>query len=114
MSPDILTDADILRVSSAVELNDDEELTRKSVNQRWAAVTLITNDGQRFAASPKTPRGDIDQPLSDQEMLEKYRMFAVPILGAERAEHMRVLCASFDTLNAMEFSALLDLLLRKA
>jgi 2-methylcitrate dehydratase PrpD len=114
MSPDILTDADILRVSSAVELNDDEELTRKSVNQRWAAVTLITNDGQRFAASPKTPRGDIDQPLSDQEMLEKYRMFAVPILGAERAEHMRILCASFDTLNAMEFSALLDLLLRKA
>jgi 2-methylcitrate dehydratase PrpD len=111
MSPEILNDADILRVSTAVQLIDDEALTLKSVEKRWAAVTLVTRNGRRFEAAPRTPRGDVDQPLSDAEMLAKYRMFAEPALGTDRAEEMRALCADFDRLDASGFSALLDVVL---
>ena len=111
MSPDILSDADILRVSALVELIDDEELTRRSVAQRWAAVTLVDVDGARYTAAPKTPRGDVDNPLSEEELLAKYRMFAEPALGVDRAERVRGLCAGFDGLDSDGFGALLDLVL---
>ncbi len=114
MSPDILNDTDILRVSSAVELIDDAELTAKSVDKRWAAVTLIDQHGQRYDAPPKSARGDVDQPLSDTEILAKYRMFADPSLGAVRAEEMRVLCDGFDRLDAAGFAQLLDVVLSPA
>jgi 2-methylcitrate dehydratase PrpD len=111
MDAAVLEDKDIIRVSEATELIDDDEMTARSVEKRWAAVTIITKDGARYEAEPRSARGDVDAPLTEQEMHDKYHMFADPVLGRAKAEEIRALCLRFDDLDSGEFAGLLDLLL---
>ena len=109
-----LNDPEILRISRATTLIDDRELTRISVAQRWAQVTLVTGDGREFASQPRTPRGDADAPLSDAEIAAKFHAFADPVLGPPRAARIADLAGRFDSLDAATFTELLDLCLAPA
>jgi hypothetical protein len=82
-----------------------------SVGKRWAAVTILTKDGRRLSAPPRTPRGDTDLPLSDAEILAKFHGFADPVLGEERAGRLAQLSGRFDSLDAEGFGQLLDVVL---
>ncbi len=106
-----LNDPAILRLSHAITLIDDPEMTARSVAQRWAQVTLILKDGRRIADHPRTPRGDIDNPLSDAEISQKFHTFADQALGIDRATELEQLCARFDHLDAVATARLLDLCL---
>lgn len=109
LTPETLTDPDILRISRATKLIDDSELTARSVDKRWAAVTLVTIDGQRFELPPRTPRGDGDLPLSDEEISLKFHLFADDIFGESKANQLHDMTSSFDTLSAKEFEDLITL-----
>lgn len=111
LTPETLRDEAVLRVSRAVQLIDDPEMTRISIEKRWAQVTIVTADGQRYEAAPRTPRGDRDMPLSDAEMSAKYHGFADPVLGPGRAGRIEAACLSVDSLDAAGFAALCDDLL---
>jgi hypothetical protein len=95
-------------------LIDDAEMTRISTSKRWAAVSLTTGDGQEFAGTPRTPRGDIDAPLSDTEIATKFHAFADPVLGPARATRIEALSTRFDALDTTEFGELIDLCLSAA
>ena len=99
LTPETLQDRDILRLSHATKLIDDPELTARSVAQRWAQVTLVLKDGRELEAPPRTPRGDVDAPLTDAEIMEKFHLFADGSLGLERAAKLAMLCSSFDRLD---------------
>ncbi len=109
LTPQMLNDPDILRVSRATKLIDDAELTARSVDKRWAAVTLLTTDGRRLEAPPRTPRGDNDLPLSNEEMSKKFHLFANEVIGESRSERLHDMALSFDSLSAHEFEELLGL-----
>lgn len=114
LSPETLNDPDILRISRATQLIDDAEMTARSVQQRWAGVTLKTHDGGVFKAEPRTARGDRDDPLTDQDIKEKYQMFTDGILNKDKSEELFVLASSFDALDQKDFSRLMDLCLGEA
>lgn len=114
LTPETLRDPEILRISQATTLIDDPELTERSVKQRWAEVALVLKDGRRIQGIPMTPRGDVDQPATDQEIGDKFHLYSDEILGKSRADEIEDLCGRFDRLNAEEFSHLLDLCLSKA
>ena len=109
--PETLQDAEILRVSKATQLIDDDHYTKISVGKRWAEVTLRCHDGRSFTSPPRSPRGDRDMPLSDAEISEKFHRFTDPVLGRARADEIEELSGRFDSLDAAEFSRLLDLCL---
>lgn len=111
LTPQTLKDPDILRISRATELIDDPELTRLSTEKRWAQVTLVTTDGHEFADDPRTPRGDVDMPLSDGEISTKFHGFADPVLGRARATRIKELSTRFDALDRAAFRQLMDLCL---
>ena len=111
LAMETLSDPDILRISNATQLIDDEHFTRISVGKRWAQVTIELNNGTRFEATPRTPRGDTDQPLSDSDISEKFHLFADPVLGEARALEIEELCAGFDGLDSRSFGRLKDLCL---
>tara|TARA_R110002049_G_scaffold10127_2_gene50257 strand:+ start:47441 stop:48778 length:1338 start_codon:yes stop_codon:yes gene_type:complete len=111
LAEDTLRDPDILRVSRATTLVDDPHFTRISDGKRWAQVTLTLHDGQRVTDAARTPRGDTDLPLSDAAISAKFHGFADPVLGHVRAAQLEDLSGRFDSLDAADFSALLDLCL---
>ncbi|SPJ29429.1 MmgE/PrpD family protein [Falsiruegeria mediterranea] len=111
LAPETLTDPDILRLSRATTLIDDPHFTKISVGKRWAQVTLVLQDGTRLTSEPRTPRGDTDLPLSDQEISDKFHLFADPVLGRTRADEIEDLSTRFDSLSAQEVSRLFDLCL---
>ncbi len=114
LAEETLRDPDILRISRATTLVDDPHLTAMSQGKRWAQVNISTQDGQQFTADPRTPRGDTDMPLSDDEIADKFHLFADPVLGKKRADEIEELSARFDTLDTAGFARLLDLCLSSA
>jgi 2-methylcitrate dehydratase PrpD len=114
LSPDVLKDPEIRRISRATELVDDDHLTKISVGKRWAAVTLFLRNGGELTAPPRTPRGDPDDPMDDADFAEKYRRLAHPVLDADRAEGIVDRALRFDELPDGGFQSLLDELYRPA
>lgn len=104
-----LNDPEILRISRATKLIDDDEMTRISTDKRWAQVTIVTRDGRRFEDAPRTPRGDADQPLSDAEISSKFHALADPVLGRARAAEIEDLSTRFDSLSSDQLSQLFRL-----
>ncbi len=111
LAPHTLQDPDILRISRATTLIDDNHFTAISVGKRWAEVTLILQDGTRLTSEPRTPRGDTDLPLSDAEISTKFHLFTDPVLGTSRANEIEDLATRFDTLDQPGFARLMDLCL---
>lgn len=111
LRPETLSDTEILRVSNATQLIDDPHYTKISVGKRWAEVTLRSTNGRSFTSNPRSPRGDRDLPMSDAEISEKFHRFSDPVLGRERANEIEHLTGRFDSLDAGDFSRLLDLCL---
>ncbi len=109
----ILRDPEILQLSERIELIDDVEMTRISIDKRWAQVNIYLNDGRVLEDAPRSARGDPDDPISDDELQIKYHQFADAVLGRERAVELQQLAAQFDQLDKRDFSRLLDLSLSK-
>ncbi|MDH5410735.1 MAG: hypothetical protein OEY16_05055, partial [Alphaproteobacteria bacterium] len=52
--------------------------------------------------------GDPDDPLTEADFAEKYRLLAHPVIGAERAGRITERALRFDELPVGEFRKLLD------
>ena len=113
LRPDVLSDAEIRRVADATELVETEHYTAISIAKRWADVVVVTRDGRTLRSPPKAPRGDPDDPLTDDEISRKFRSFADPILGADAAAHIESACARLDSLTADEVGRLLSMVLER-
>jgi 2-methylcitrate dehydratase PrpD len=108
-----LKDPNILRISTATTLIEDPYLTQISEGKRWAQVSILMQNGTRYEAAPRTPRGDTDLPLSDAEISEKFHHFSDHILGSTIARKIEELTTSFDELDATGVQSLLNLILTK-
>jgi 2-methylcitrate dehydratase PrpD len=85
LASSVLDDSEIRRISLATELVETEHYNKISTRERWADVTLYLTDGRELQSPPCKPKGDYDDPLSDEEISQKFHLFADPVLGAERA-----------------------------
>lgn len=80
-----LHDEAILALYERVEICEDPRLT-ELFPRLWASrVTLETNDGRVLEAEVTTPRGEPANPLSRDDIVEKFRRLAEPVTGVERA-----------------------------
>lgn len=111
LTNDTLQDPDIQRISKATQLIDDPHYTKISVGKRWAEVSMTLTDGRTISAAPRTPRGDTDMPLSDQDISEKFHLFTDPVLGRTRADEIETLSTGFDALSAVDLMRLNELCL---
>ena len=113
LTAETLKDPEILRISTATELIDDPHLTQISEGKRWAQVSLRLRDGRSYGSAPRSPRGDVDMPLEDSEISQKFHLFTDPILGSHNAKILENLCANFDQLDPPGLHSLLELVLKK-
>ena len=64
-----------------VELRVDPEADAAYPRRRAAAVEVTTAAGERLVHRCPTRKGDPDNPLTDEELTDKYRELTEPVLG---------------------------------
>ena len=110
LQPSALEHPAIRRLCANTDLVESAHLTEISVKKRWADVTLFLKDGRELESAPRSARGDPDDPLTDEELDRKYRRFAEPALGRDRAAEIQALGRQFDSLPAKDLERLCNLL----
>ena len=81
---DALADPETRRLAAAVTLVEDPALTARFPGRFLARVELTLADGRCVRSPETTFRGELDDPLTDDEVDRKARWLAEPVLGAER------------------------------
>src|SRR5690349_8199066 len=85
-TPERLGDPRVADLVERVEIVLDPELSAAFPGRRAARVAIETTDGRRLSHDQMTRKGDPDDPLSDAQLVEKYRELAAPVIGARAAD----------------------------
>jgi 2-methylcitrate dehydratase PrpD len=98
---------DVLRLSQGMTLSRDAEYDALFPAERWARIVLILKDGRRLASPPAVARGSAENPLTGEEISEKFHAQCAPVLGTERSA---ALASLVDGLPDTDLRALIDLI----
>ena len=85
-----LADARVRRLLTLMSLVEDAEFSRRFPAERWARVRVTLADGRELVSQPAIARGNPENPLTGDEIRDKFRALTEPVLGAaasERIEH---------------------------
>ncbi|MEM7668203.1 MAG: MmgE/PrpD family protein [Pseudomonadota bacterium] len=80
-----LTDPDVLRLAETMVLTEDPALTGEFPQARKARVVFLMKDGRRLESPVMEPLGDPERPLSEDQIRAKFRDWASPVIGSDRA-----------------------------
>lgn len=94
-----LEDPDIREVIKRVELHVDPESDLGFPKQRAAVVEIHTRDGRLLRHRAPTRKGDPDSPLSDAELVDKYRELVAPVIGKAAAESLLDILWRIDVMD---------------
>jgi len=90
-----MKDCKVLAVRKCIDLVPTPELT-DARPRRQAIVEVAMRDGRSFSHRTHAVRGTSDNPMSQQEVEEKFRDLVAPVLGARRTQ------AWIDTVRTFE------------
>jgi len=82
---ELVTDAALREVMARVSLEIDEGCQAAFPKARSAKVEVETTDDRVLSHFAPTRKGDPDAPLSDEELADKYRDLAEPVIGVDGA-----------------------------
>jgi 2-methylcitrate dehydratase PrpD len=80
-------DASIAALQPRIELVADPEL-RESLSPRQVRLEVLTRDGKRLAKHLLTYRGTPENPVSTQDVEDKARDLAAPLIGHRKTEEL--------------------------
>jgi 2-methylcitrate dehydratase PrpD len=83
-----LEDPEIRKMIKRVELSVDPQSDKGFPKQRAAVVEIHTTDGRVLSSRAPTRKGDPDSPLSDAELVDKYRELVSPVIGEAATERL--------------------------
>jgi 2-methylcitrate dehydratase PrpD len=107
---DGLRDEAVLDLSSRIRLIEDPEISARFPAERFAVVALTTRDGRTVRSGWVQAHGDPEDPMSDAELVDKFRTLSDHLGERRRAEIERVVLG-FCRGSAKSVSPLLDLIL---
>jgi 2-methylcitrate dehydratase PrpD len=94
-----IRDDDVLDLASKVSWELDQEAEQKYPRCFSAIVKITSNVGQEVQARVDYPKGDPENPASDDELFEKFRSLAAGTLGERRCEQVRSAVFSLDEMK---------------
>lgn len=106
-------DSRVVRLLDAIVLVEDPDFSRRFPAERWARLHITLADGRTLVSEPARARGNPENPLSDAELIEKYRALATPVLGPARATRIEATVGSLAT-DPAALALMLDALLEAA
>lgn len=81
-----IKDPVVLDVAKKVRWEFDPECEKLYPKAYPSTLILETNDGRKYSAHVDYPKGDPENPLSDDELIEKFRLLASATISDEKAE----------------------------
>jgi 2-methylcitrate dehydratase PrpD len=84
-----LADPAVADVLERISVAESERHNGRFPQGRWADVQISTTDGRMLDSGDVNARGGPEAPLSPEDNIAKYREFAGPVLGDQRAEAIR-------------------------
>lgn len=104
-----LTDPATAALIKRISVAEAARHTERFATGRWSDVTITLKDGQRLASGDTEASGLLGKSFSKQDLLDKFRQYAQPVLGAERCQ--AILAAGLDlTKDASRFKDFANLL----
>ncbi len=85
IADEALDDPEILRLSRAMTMVEDDHANANFPSGRLARVTLSLRDGTELTSGWTSPRWDAAHPPTETELRDKFHALADPALGAGRA-----------------------------
>jgi 2-methylcitrate dehydratase len=107
-TPEKIMDPKIRAQLQKVEVVADPEIERVFPALQRVVATIRTTDGREFTRQLDFPKGDPRNPLSDQEIEEKFHALAEPVLSP--AARKRVIDAVWSLEKLESVTALMQLL----
>ncbi len=86
---DALLDAEVLRLSNAILIEECDEFNQAFPQRRIAQLCIITKQGEHYNSDPTEARGDPEAPLSDKAIEQKFHHFVNDFLGVESADEIK-------------------------
>ena len=103
-TPAKISSPQVRKMMSRIHCVSDDSL-EEDFPRKWPATALIeTNRGQKFSATVDYPRGDPENPLSQEALIEKFTELVEPVYSKERREKIidRILSLEkIDTFNSV-------------
>jgi 2-methylcitrate dehydratase PrpD len=93
-----LHDPELLGLAQRVKVSVDPEFDQLFPEKTVIRVTLQTDRGN-FTTTVENPKGDPNNPLSDEELAEKFRWLTAEVVGEERSKQIQ---EAVDHLGQME------------
>jgi 2-methylcitrate dehydratase PrpD len=99
ISEERLGDSLILKNADKVVLALDPEVDALLPAHFAAKVEVETTEGQRFQVFKRYPKGEPENPMSEQELSRKFMKLSTPVLGKSKAEDLAKTIEKLETLN---------------
>ena len=108
-----LADPLIERLVRRTTVTEDARHQDRFPDGRWADLTLVLEDGRRLASGDIDARGGPAAPLSEAEIVEKFKAFATPAIGEARVAELVAEIGALDGAD-VDFTDLIDRLISPA
>ena len=97
--PERFTAPDIVKLVAKVKVHLDDALTPRYPHGIPNRITVTLADGRKFVKEVEFPRGHASNPMTDDEVVAKFRRLVVPRYGSDKAEQMLARCWSFEKIR---------------
>lgn len=94
---DALADVAVLRLAESLKVSESPSYSAAFPAVRCARVIIKLADGRVRSTESTGSRGDPAWPLTGQQLTDKFRQFADPVLGAARSRRIEAAVAAIDT-----------------
>ena len=99
VSASMLKDRGILEMADKVELVADEDVEALQPGAFAGRVRMETSDGHGFETFVEHPKGDPENPFSEEELRSKFDELTVPVVGGERSRQIAAAVDELEELN---------------
>jgi 2-methylcitrate dehydratase PrpD len=106
--PKTIFDPIVQEMLKKVEIVADPELHKLYPEKFPSNIEIYTKDGKVFKGEMYYAKGSAKNPFSDEEVNDKFRGLAVPVIGKERTEKVIKMIENLESVNDIsELAALL-------
>lgn len=99
LSEERISSPDIHKVAGKVKVKEDPKLTKIYPEKTATRVEIITYNGKKYSCEVNIPKGDPRRPLTNEEIINKFKKLTVNVVGKEKAEMITSYVAKLESLG---------------